>query len=105
MYSPDFSHVFVMVLLWENFFKHEKNVSVVILFVAEAGSDEVTPLIEGPLDTSEMYTANLFRSTQLQENIVESTGPVMSFTLQVPQAAVRSGEPVTQPGEFYINCY
>ena len=77
---------------------------MVILFVAEAGSDEVTPLIEGPLDTSEMYTANLFRSTQLQENIVESTGPVMSFTLQVPQAAVRSGEPVTQPGECEINC-
>ena len=67
--------------------------------VAESGSGEVTPLIEGPSDTSEMYTGNLFKSTHLQENIVESTGPVLSFSLQVPQAAIKSGEPVTQPGE------
>lgn len=46
-----------------------------------------------------MYTGNLFKSTRLQENIVESTGPVLSFTVQVPQGAVRAGEPVTQPGE------
>lgn len=60
---------------------------------------ETTPLVEGPSDTSEMYTGNLFRSTLLRENIVESIGPVLSFTLQVPQAAIRSSDPVTQPGK------
>jgi len=59
---------------------------------------ETTPFIEGPSDTSEMYTGNLFRSTLLRENIVESIGPVLSFTLQVPQAAIRSGDPVAQLG-------
>lgn len=36
---------------------------------------------------------------ELQENIVEKTGPVVSFTLQLPQAVFKSGEPITQPGE------
>ena len=63
---------------------------------------ETTPFIEGPSDTSEMYTGNLFRSTLLRENIVESTGPVLSFTLQVPQAAIRSTDPVAQPGNLKL---
>lgn len=63
---------------------------------------ETTPFIEGPSDTSEMYTGNLFRSTLLRENIVESTGPVLSFTLQVPQAAIRSTDPVVQPGNLKL---
>ena len=74
---------------------------LVFLFIGGESSsgNETTPLIEGPSDTSEMYTGNLFRSTHLQENIVESMGPVLSFTVQVPQAAIRSGDPVTQPGK------
>lgn len=70
-----------------------------LFFVAECGVDEATPLIEGPSDTSEIHTGNLFRSTHLRENIVESTGPVLSFTIQMPQAAFKSGEPVTQSGK------
>ena len=73
--------------------------SIFPFFVAECGVDETTPLIEGPSDTSEIHTGNLFRSTHLRENIVESTGPVLSFTVQMPQAAFKSGEPVTQPGK------
>lgn len=69
------------------------------LFVVECGVDETTPLIEGPSDTSEIHSGNLFRSTFLRENIVESTGPVLSFTVQMPQAAFKSGEPVMQPGK------
>ena len=73
-------------------------VSFLVLGESSPGS-ETTPLVEGPSDTSEMYTGNLFRSTLLRENIVESIGPVLSFTLQVPQAAIKSGDPVTQPGK------
>ena len=72
-------------------------------FVAECGVDEATPLIEGPSDTSEIHTGNLFRSTHLRENIVESTGPVLSFTVQMPQAAFKSVEPVTQPGKSLLS--
>ena len=72
-------------------------------FVAEGGVDEATPLIEGPSDTSEIHTGNLFRSTHLRENIVEITGPVLSFTVQMPQAAFKSGEPVTQPGKSLLS--
>ena len=61
---------------------------------------ETTPFIEGPSDTSEIDTGSLFRSKLLWENIVESTGPVLSFTLQVPQAAIRSGDSVAQPGIY-----
>ena len=72
--------------------------SLFFFFIADSGGNEVTPLIEGPSDTSELYKRNLFRSTHLQENIVESTGPVLSFTLQLPQAVLRSGES-TQEGQ------
>lgn len=70
------------------------------LFVVGESISESTPFIEGPSDTSERYTGNLFRSTLLQENIMESMGPVLSFTLQIPQAAIRSSDPVAQPGNF-----
>ena len=33
---------------------------------------------------------------------MESTGPVLSFTLQVPQAAIRSTDPVAQPGNLKL---
>ena len=33
---------------------------------------------------------------------MESIGPVLSFTLQVPQAAIRSGDPVAQPGNLKL---
>ena len=68
-------------------------------FQDDSGGNIVTPLLEGPADTSELYTRNLFTSMELQENIVEKTGPVVSFTLQLPQAVFKSEEPVTQPGE------
>lgn len=74
-----------------------------LFFVAEFGVDEATPLIEGPSDTSEIHTGNLFRSTHLRENIVESTGPVLSSTVQMPQAAFKSVEPVTQPGKSLLS--
>lgn len=41
----------------------------------------------------------------LQENFIESTGPVLSFTVQLPQAAVRCGDPVAQPGKFWFQWY
>jgi len=71
---------------------------VLLFFNVGDSISETTPFIEGPSDTSETYTGNLFRSTLLRENIVESIGPVLSFTLQVPQAAIRNGDPVAQPG-------
>lgn len=96
MYTLDSSYRFLVVL---SFFFFFSCFPLFLFFVAESGVDEATPLIEGPSDTSEIHTGNLFRSTYLQENIVESTGPVLSFTVQVPQAAFESGEPVTQPGK------
>lgn len=33
---------------------------------------------------------------------MESIGPVLSFTLQVPQAAIRSSDPVAQPGNLKL---
>ncbi|XP_068695500.1 intermembrane lipid transfer protein VPS13B-like isoform X2 [Montipora foliosa] len=73
-------------------------ISASLKSTADSGANEVTPLIEGPSDTSELYKRNLFKSTHLQENIVESTGPVLSFTLQLAQAVLRSGES-TQEGQ------
>lgn len=75
---------------------------VFLLFNVGESISETTPFIEGPSDTSEMYTGSLFRSTLLRENIVESIGPVLSFTLQVPQAAIRSSDPVAQPGNLKL---
>ena len=95
MYTLDSSYRFLVVLFFFFLFL----LSIIPFFVAESGVNEATPLIEGPSDTSEIHTGNLFRSTYLRENIVESTGPVLSFTVQMPQAAFKSGEPVTQPGK------
>ena len=95
-----------------------KLTSSFFFFLDYSGSNNLTPLLEGPADTSELYTRNLFTSTELQENIMEKTGPVLSFTLQLPQPMFKSGEPVTQPGEprdpsgplkyqfsiFYLSC-
>lgn len=39
-------------------------------------------------------------NAKLQENFIESTEPVLTFTVQLPQAAIRSGDPVAQPGKF-----
>lgn len=72
----------------------------VSFLLGDSGTTETTPLVNGPSDTSEMYTGNLFRSAHLQENFIESTGPVLSFTVQLPQAAIRCGDPVAQPGKF-----
>lgn len=72
----------------------------VSFLLGDSGTTETTPLVKGPSDTLEMYTGNLFRSAHLQENFIESTGPVLSFTVQLPQAAIRCGDPVAQPGKF-----
>lgn len=77
-------------------------IKLVFLFNVGESISETTPFIEGPSDTSEMYAGSLFRSTLLRENIVESIGPVLSFTLQVPQAAIRSSDPVAQPGNLKL---
>ena len=59
---------------------------------------EVTPLVQGPTDTSDVYTGALFTSAQLQKNLMESTGPVVSFTLQLPHVALTSEVTRATPG-------